>query len=289
MTEQESFEYVQKLAHSSSSLFSKIENVSGFNTPKRCTIDFKRLHEKIIADPLPETLKHLIKKSDKGRDWLTIFRSAILGNVQEGLTASYYHLLNIESIENEMIAIASKEIQNIDLKNGGISGGNTSKLNYEYQAFVFALRRTLEYLASSISSFFKCEGNRIRHVEKMIKGREPKEINEKISKIVSKAIVQLADILPSNDDGLSVRDTLAHWKAVDAGIFNISEHDDEIIITLVGGGEKLEMKKPIENVNNSSSQKKCYAIISLTPIIENQISRVENLIRDIYIEMKLIQ
>jgi hypothetical protein len=48
----------------------------------------------------------------------------------------------------------------------------------------------------------------------------------------------------SADDRRSVRDRLAHWEAVDAGVLNVYAKGGDVIVRLAGGGESLTAFPP---------------------------------------------
>lgn len=279
------------LLQRSKSLFSEIEAICGFKIPTECSVDFKKLHSNITQDPLPTDLKRLTIDGGSRRDWLTPFIETILNDVQEGLTACHYHLANIRDMEERLILISMNMVPDLGIKNSAIAGGNTRKLNFEYQAFAFAIRRTLEYFASSVASFFKSECNRIRKLSHSIAGQEPTGTNGKTVELINIHIEKLSDILPKKNIGTSVRDLLAHWKAIAAGVFNISERNNEITISFVGGGEKIKVIEftKEESINYKEIKKKdITASLTLTPSLENQIQKIETFIKAVYSEMHLL-
>ncbi len=70
---------------------------------------------------------------------------------------------------------------------------NTRRLTFEYHAFVFALRRSLDYLAVSVGAFFKTID------------------------LLREVLPTLDDLLPADKQRRrAARDILAHWKALTA-------------------------------------------------------------------------
>ena len=90
-------------------------------------------------------------------------------DMQEGLAAAHYHLQNLEAIESGAHIHALHNLPNLLPKRGGsIIGGSSLRLDFEYQAFIFALRRTLEYSAHSIAAYFKTEVKGFRKLARTI-------------------------------------------------------------------------------------------------------------------------
>lgn len=111
-------------------------------------------------------------------------------------------------------------------------------LNAEYQAFKFAVRRTLEYLAGAVAMYFKADGTRIRKLAVTIKGREPAD---RARLVQSRLAASNLQVVIGEDDEKSVRDLLAHYRSVDAGAINITVNDQgEVLIRIAGGGERLQ-------------------------------------------------
>jgi len=266
-----------------------LEEIAGFEFPTSTKQKFLAFHASIIATPRLPILTRLTTEGGSRRDWLTPFINAVLGHVQEGLAASYYHFANVESIERKMLSSALTRLPNIQQTEGTtIAGGNTRKLNFEYQAFVFALRRTMEYLAVSVGAFFKCEVHRIRKLAESIATAEPQDLRDRVRARLEESLQSLLDILHTDNKKRSVRDQLAHWEAVDAGVFHITWRSEGILVAIAGGGENLRPWNSEVGVELKRQKEGKITIMALTPILRDQITRVENLIFDVYSEMGLL-
>lgn len=271
------------------SVFLALEEVAGFELPPSTKNRFLALHSLITATPVLPDLTRLTVSAGSRRDWLTIFTAATLGHVQEGLAASYYHLANVEGIEGEMISRALTKLRNIQLPRPFLAaGGNTRRLNFEYQAFAFALRRTMEYFAVSVGSFFKCDVHRIRRLAASITGAEPKKISDRVRARLEKSLGNLEDVLPPSNKKLSVRDQLAHQRAVSAGEFNIRGRPDGVLIGIAGGGENLRPWDLGTAAELRRHQEGSVAFMTLTPILLDQIKRLESLVFEVYSAMGLV-
>jgi hypothetical protein len=126
------------------------------------------------------------------------------------------------------------------LSPNGTLGFGSRSLSFEYAAFTFAIRRTLDYLAICIGSYFRTESYSIRTVAKAIDGRFPTTTGKRVQqRLRLRALVPL--IGDPSTNRRSVRDELAHYRAIDSGVFNVrwDSASQTLQIVLVGGGEDL--------------------------------------------------
>jgi hypothetical protein len=122
----------------------------------------------------------------------------------------------------------------------GTFGFGSRPLSFEYAAFTFAVRRTLDYLAVSVGSYFKSESYSIRKLADAIEGQLPATARKKVQRrLRSRVLISL--IGDPSTNRRSVRDELAHYRAIDSGVFNVRwDHESQNLqIVLVGGGEGL--------------------------------------------------
>jgi hypothetical protein len=192
-----------------------IREVAGFDLPTSTKEKFKNLAISMHESRSQHILKRLTIEGGSRHDWLNSFLNGRT-YVEEGLAASYYHLNNVEIFEQKVVSLALKELPNIQTPHGFLVKVNrANKLNFEYQAFVFALRRTMEYLAVSVAAFFKRNTHSIRDLSDSIRMAEPCDISDKISTKLETLLSGLSDIL-SGTDGWSLRDKIAHLKTANA-------------------------------------------------------------------------
>jgi hypothetical protein len=85
-----------------------------------------------------------------------------------------------------------------------------------------------------------------------------------------------------------VRDQLAHWKAVAAGVINIVVGPNGTFIGIAGGGENIQPWDTGTLVELSRQKEGNIEIARLAPALLNQVSRVEGMIFGIYGEMGLM-
>lgn len=257
-------------------MFAELERVAGYEPPGSLSADFAKLHQQVVGKEVP-ALAHLSDPPPGRPDWLTRFRSAILDSLQEGLYAASYHLSLVERIETAMLRIAEAHLPSLGPSpvSSTIAGGNSRALNFEYQAFAFALRRTLEYLGVAIGAYFKRESHSFRDLAKTIDGADPLGKVERIQHVLAQHAEMIQDILPiDKHNDRSLRDRLAHWEAISAGVFNVSRGPWGYHIGLFGGGHDLRMTPSRASPENSQ------AVLdeALGPALRGQFERVRSLI-----------
>jgi hypothetical protein len=74
--------------------------------------------------------------------------------VQNAVTAGYYHQRNVQKIEDEVMRTITEAIEQLPPVARANAAVRTMTLSFEYQAFLFAFRRTFEYLASGLLGAF---------------------------------------------------------------------------------------------------------------------------------------
>ena len=258
-------------------LSDKLLRVGGFfGEPASCKQQFENLHKS-----LESSRQDLVRRL--GEDRLFRFREQALGSVQEGLRGCYYHLGNIRLIEGEMMAVAQRFVNEHgeipEAPYGFTSSLRPTRLTFEYQAFVFAQRRTLEYFAKSAGAFFKCEVKRIRDIvdNRQLARAEPTELSHAVISKIRTGLEALTDVVPPDLKAKGVRDTLAHWKDIPAGHFYIVYRPGKpVLVGLAGGGEKLPYFQIPENETR---------IASLSATLQDQIERVQALVFGTYSQM----
>src|SRR5438093_1451181 len=181
-------------------LFAAMERIAGFELPETAKNKFQAFYAAVTRTPRLPVLVRLTIEGGSRLDWLQPFINAV-GHVQEGLAASYYHIANVDSIEREIINLASAALRELKIPTYScVGGGNTRRLDFEYQAFVFALRRTMEYFSVSVGTFFKRPVHRIRALAKSIEQAEPLELSQRVQTRLDESLRSLSDLLPPADN-----------------------------------------------------------------------------------------
>lgn len=243
----------------------------------------KEMREKLTSALFPEVLPPYLARlapTDKApRNWLDELRKAILDSVMDGLEASHYHAARIVQMERAIYQAASTLPVRLPVPPGqGVSSGNHRALHYEYQALLFACRRTLEYLAVAIGCFFRRDVHRLKGVSKAIANSEPSEVAARVLATVQGAYESLPDILSDNEERTS-RDTLAHWRAVRSGSFLVTWVPKGVRVLFLGGGEELSLDDdPLEQTTDEPT---LIGAPRLTPILDDRMARLKRFIADV--------
>jgi hypothetical protein len=164
---------------------------------------------------------------------------------QDGLTAGYYHYRNVERIEHEVDEIARRIYADapVDMPATTMSFA-ARQLTYEYQAFIFALRRSFDYLAGALTRGLGCDFvSTFTKVAGPLKNAPPEHRGAAngIAQGCNAAIAAFPEVFDPNK-GRSIRDQIAHRTSVPGGQFSVSFRPGQTVaVELEGGGEKLPL------------------------------------------------
>ena len=127
-----------------------------------------------------------------------------------------------------------------------IGGGNTQKLDFEYHSFVFAYRRSLDYLARGASALLKEEIKSFRDLPKLLRNHSKHDWVIKLIGIQATYAPKFGSFM-TGDDGKSVRDQITHYSHVPAGSLNVNISG----VFFAGGGENLDSNRQLADVLNN--------------------------------------
>jgi hypothetical protein len=180
-------------------------------------------------------LEHLAAQANKP-DW-RLRLGEHLGHALEGLAVANYHVERVAELEAEIAAVIGALD---DPPPSSSVGFRSRKLDAEYQAFVFALRRAIEYFAAAVAAYFKTDCSRIRTVRAAIEGRDPQARSAGAGAAIQEGLSRLPDVL-TQGNARSIRDRMAHWEFVAAGTLQaVWDETGQLRITgIAGGGEGL--------------------------------------------------
>ena len=235
--------------------FAEINRIAGFPLTAAQRGSFLRYHAYITGEPRPAYISRL---RGSGSRWQA-HSDGILGNTQNALASVYYHLANIERIESGVEAVIESSCVRDRPGKLLAAGGNPIALDSEYQAFILAVRRCLEYLARSLTAYFMSESHSFTRFGKFLKTAKPAAIAAALSQTYARHVVHFAFVL-SESARRSTRDQISHYEFVPAGVINITTHG----VVLAGGGENLLPSKsarplPLRDVlqQHASNLQKC--------------------------------
>ncbi|SRR6266496_333539 len=210
--------------------FAEINRIAGFPLTAAQRGSFLRYHAYITGEPKPAYISRLRRS---GSRWQA-HSDGILTSTQNALASVYYHLANIERIESGVEAIIDSSRVRDTLGPLLSAGGDTVALDSEYQAFILAVRRCLDYLTRSLAAYFKSDFHSFRCFGKFLKTARPAAIAGELLQTHARYVPHFAFVL-SDSRGHSTRDRISHYEFVPAGVINITTHG----VLLAGGGENL--------------------------------------------------
>ncbi len=186
-----------------------------------------------ITTPQPNYISAWRADPKAEQKWYRTHVNGILGDVRGALAAAHYHRGNLATIEDAVTQTINESDFATRMGNSTMGLGGTRKMDFEYQAFVLACRRALEYLAGALSSYFKTEAYNFRRLPKSISKKQPILVADAIAKAHARHVDKLAFVLADGRE--STRNRIAHYEFVAAGVINLSRQG----FVLVGGGENL--------------------------------------------------
>ncbi len=168
-----------------------LSEIAGYRLPEGSFRSFENITAWLQLQPRPPELQRLTTEGGARKDWFDVLFWGFFGDVKHGLAAAHYHLQNLEAIESGVYSHAMGNIPKLlPEKSGSIAGGSSLRLDFEYQAFIFALRRTLEYSAHSIAAYFKTEVKGFRKLARTIgeaHSTTPNDVREEARTAVGRA------------------------------------------------------------------------------------------------------
>jgi hypothetical protein len=214
------------------SCFAGITKIAGYQITKEERTPFLHFHNH-ITNPQPKYITNW-REAPKNEHFYIKLVDGILHTTQGTYGCLKYHQENITNIEMEMV----KCVEQVDFKkilgNSSVMIGNTQKWDYEYQAYVLTYRRCLDQFANALSTFFKNQANSFRTFDKYLKSQKIQQVALPLAEIHAKHIKNFEFVM-SEGGARSVRDTIAHYQFVPAGVLNLTP----IGIVFAGGGENM--------------------------------------------------
>lgn len=230
------------------SCMSAIKTIAGYELQEKHKAGFLEFH-RYITDPQPNFISEL--RSDPKREhWYHLLVNGVLGNVQRSFSCVLYHQDRLANVEASLMKVIGKYNLSESLGASTWGLGDTSILDFEYQAYVLAYRRCLDQFAGAMAAFFKNKYSSFRTFPAFLARRKPQEVALSISDIHKKYVEHFEFVL-SEGGVTSVRDRIAHYEFVPAGCVNISA----VGIVLVGGGENLNLNGDRNSLTETLSKK----------------------------------
>lgn len=209
-----------------------VRAVADYSVPRGEDMPFVRFIEWINTRPrfMEEWRSDPVKEARQYRRFMGGLDACRLG-----YAASSYHLGRVREIEGQVHRILEKvDFSTIIPRNTVSTLGTMRRLDFEYQAFVMAYRRSLDGFAWGLSTYFGESQSSFRRLAKTITNYSPKPVALALGQMCTKHIGHF-DFVMADERGKSVRDRMAHKEAVQAGVINVGSFGHRVI----GGGEGL--------------------------------------------------
>jgi hypothetical protein len=235
MTDEESFRALTDLyAHPLvQDFYHHLQTVAGFSLTPSLKSLFDTYHKHCFDEPRPEFNVDWGPESANWK-WQRLHSGAI-GSCQSALTAVLYHRENLLRLERDILSFLYRDEIVPIVGRAAIAGGNSQKLNFEYHAFVFAYRRTLDYLTIAIAALLRQEFRSYRRLPTFLNRHTEHAWVRDVLKVHEKYAPQLKTFLGSATE-MSARDKIAHYLAMEAACVNVNAQG----LFLAGGPERLD-------------------------------------------------
>ncbi|UUF15193.1 MULTISPECIES: hypothetical protein [Flavobacterium] len=248
-----------------------IESILGYKLSAGDKQSFLFFHN-YITNPEPEFLINW--KNDPTREiWYHKFSNRILGDVQNAFPCVLYHFDKLVELEGKLFSGIEKfNFRDAIGKNCGVGGGNTLIFDFEYQAYILAYRRCLDYLARAIGTYFMQDFNSFRKLGSFLKKLNRPIVTEPLIKLHEK-YSPCFDFVLSEGNKKSVRDIISHYEFVSVGTINLNNRG----IIIASGGKNDFVLYGEKN-------------LLLSEVLHNQVSNLKLCIREfIYIYVDSIK
>ncbi len=223
-----------------------IEQVTAYQLSQTARRPFLKFHSCITTDPPPDYIVRW-RAEPKLEHWYHRHVNGILGDTQNALACVYYHQEQMLDLESRVLAELSKHNYMSLLGATVVGVPNTQKWDFEYQAFVLAVRRCLDYLARALAAFFQNDFNSFRRLPRVLRSVKPSSVAEQLIRVHAIYVQRFSYVL-SEGDRKSTRDRLSHYEYVPVGVINLSSKG----FMLLGGCENLTLTEPDKQVRLST-------------------------------------
>jgi len=210
-----------------------VRAVAGYDLQPTQHAPFLRFHAFLTTEPRPQYIVRWRSSQERIR-WYHRHVDGILGQVQNAVACVWYHRDNLCAIEDAVrkIVISSGALEVLENMTTGVP--NAIRWDAEYQAFLLAVRRCLDYLTRALAAYFETEFHSFRKLPDFLGRAAPRAVADALLMVHHRHKDQF-DYVLSTGERKSTRDILSHYRYIGAGTFNLSGRG----FTLAGGGERL--------------------------------------------------
>lgn len=215
-----------------------------------------------VSNPQPDFLTKW-REDIKKEPWYHKFVNGILGDVQNSLACVLYHYDRLVDLENSVMeGIEKYNYRDIIERNSTIGLGSTLIWDFEYQAFILAYRRCLDYMARAICTYFMNDFHSFRKLSEYLTKLDRPIATDKLISVIKKYSPEFEFVL-SEGNRKSTRDKISHYEYVTVGAINLSQRG----FMLAGGEENLTFQ------NGRSVQ--------LSEVLHKKVSNLRNCITEL--------
>ena len=210
-----------------------IDSIAGYKLSAFDRQPFLYFHN-YLTNPQPDFITAW-RKDARQEKWYHRFANGINLNVQNTLACVLYHNDRLIEIEHDVLeGIEKFNYRRVISSNSTVALGNTLKWDFEYQAYVLATRRCLDYLARAISVYFKNDFHSFKTFNIFLEKQNKPLITRRLIELHAKYCTKFEHVL-SDGERKSIRDKISHYEYVPVGCINLSQRG----FMLAGGGEDL--------------------------------------------------
>lgn len=209
-----------------------VKSIAGFELAAVDRQSFRYFHS-YITNPQPDFITAW-RADPQLEKWYHRFVNGFLGDVQNTLACVLYHHGRLKAIESAVIENIEKFDYRKVIGNSTMALGNTLVWDFEYQAFILAYRRCLDYLARAVCPYFRNDFHSFRTLGTFLGKLKQGEVTQGLISVHAK-YSPLFDFVLSEGNRKSLRDKISHYEYVPVGTINLSQRG----FVLAGGGEQL--------------------------------------------------
>lgn len=238
-----------------------VKSIAGFELAAVDRQSFLYFHN-YVTNPQPDFITAW-RSDPQLEKWYHRFVNGFLGDVQNTLACVLYHHSRLKAIESAVIENIEKFDYRRVMGNSTIALGNTLVWDFEYQAFILAYRRCLDYLARAVCTYFRNDFHSFRTLGTFLGKLKQGEVTQALISVHAKYSPQF-DFVLSEGNRKSLRDKISHYEYVPVGIINLSQKG----FVLAGGGEQLGLSDSM-------------GAVTLSEVLDNHVSNLKCCVREI--------
>ena len=214
-----------------------IQRVVGYQLSQEDKKPYIYFHN-YFTNPQPQFITEWRNDTLKEK-WYHRLSNGILLNVQNTDICVQYHFDRLISIEKELLDSIEKYDYKNALGNTLLSPGSTYIWDFEFQAFILALRRCLDFLTKAICNYLKNDFHSFRKFSDYLQKLNRPVFSNPLIEIYKRYASKFTYLL-SDGSNKSIRDYITHHRYVEVGCINLSKSG----FRLVGGGTDINMSLP---------------------------------------------